>query len=468
MDEKIQKFLEEAELGLDAKTYNVMVKDATSLDTRGFIDKYLPLIQKDKGLALAAKSLGLDKYSKDKWTRYSESFGSSDKENPFKKDAAWLKATWQTEFPDIDYETFIRDVNSMAKHWEDEVKSRHEKAGKKRRTKEVENEWPWYKKMLANEYSQARYIDDPNSTPFGKEGSFDPWNNKLELANIGLQGASLVGDAIPGGWGYAAGPGVRLVNDVVQEAGDYGKSLSDIAKDRGMDVAASYIGEAGPNVLLRGIGRGVRHGKSLARAAEEISDYAKLMDEVDKTNKLAKAWQNEPNFQRRQKILAEMPDNYVTRSLKEYDNPALLPNDRKTFTLPKLELPSAQNAAMRAAYDDEIIDYALKNKQEPPVRSVDYDWLKKVGATPEPGPKGKAVARAINSPVVEGTKVLVGRDLSKAGGKQVYNERPENENDRKVKDWYKKQYSRMWDANFRPKEDSGLLYEAWKEYKGIE
>lgn len=463
MDEKIQKFLEEAELGLDAKTYNVMVKDATSLDTRGFIDKYLPLIQKDKGLALAAKSLGLDKYSKDKWTRYSESFGSSDKENPFKKDAAWLKATWQTEFPDIDYETFIRDVNSMAKHWEDEVKSRHEKAGKKRRTKEVENEWPWYKKMLANEYSQARYIDDPNSTPFGKEGSFDPWNNKLELANIGLQGASLVGDAIPGGWGYLAGPGVRAVNDFVQEAGDYGKGAGDIVRDRLFDLSTSFLGDAGPNTILRTVGRSEKLGKGLARGIEETADYAALMKEVKETNSLMEAWKKEPSFARRQKIIEKMPDNYLKTTLKNLDSPGYTLEQLQKMDIPQLKLIPQEEAAVKAQLD-EIIDEGAEGGKF----SKEYEWNKKIGDTPEPGTFGKKLAAVSISPVAQGAKAVVSRDLAKAGGKQVYDKKPESENDRKVKDWYKKQYSRMWDANFRPKEDSGLLYEAWKEYKGIE
>lgn len=462
MDEKIQKFLEEVALGTDTDTYNAMVKDAMSLDTKAFLDKNLPIIQQNEGLSLAAKKIGLDKYGKSKWERYTESFGSSDKENPFKKDNAWLKATWQSDFQDVDYKTFIKDIDKMSEHWEEEVKNRDLQSGKKRRAKEVQDEWPWYKKLLANEYSQARYIDDPNSTPFGKEGKFNIGDNKLELANIGLQGASLVGDAIPGGWGYLAGPGVRTVNDFVQEAGDYGKGAGDIVRDRLFDLSTSFLGDAGPNTILRTVGRSEKLGKGLARGIEETADYAALMKEVKETNSLMEAWKKEPSFARRQKIIEKMPDNYLKTTLKNLDSPGYTLEQLQKMDIPQLKLIPQEEAAVKAQLD-EIIDEGAEGGKF----SKEYEWNKKIGDTPEPGTFGKKLAAVSISPVAQGAKAVVSRDLAKAGGKQVYDKKPESENDRKVKDWYKKQYSRMWDANFKPRENSGLLYEAWKEYKGI-
>jgi hypothetical protein len=461
MDEKIEKFLEEVALGADTETYNAMVSDAQNMGTGEFVAKYMPVIQKDPSLSLAAKQLGIDKFTKSKWERYQDTFGSSDKDNPFEKDESWLKAVHQEDFSDIDYKTFKNDIDKMSKYWQEEMDNREEYKARKDREREVKEDWGTLKKFLANEYSQARYIDDPNSTPFGEQGTFDPWENKLELANIGLQGTSLVGDAIPGGWGYVAGPGVRLVNDLVQEAGDYGKPAKDILADRALDLGTSFVGEAGPNTLLRGIGRSEKLGKKLSQGVRETMDYADLMKEVKETNRLAELWKKEPSYARRQKILEQMPDNYVKSELTKFDAPGLTVDHLQKMGVPQLKLIPQEEAAVKANLDEVLAEGVEGGKY-----GKDYTWNKRVGTTPEPGQFGKAVAKTLISPAAEGAGVLIGRDLSKAGTKSIYDKRPMSDKDRKLIDWYKKEYNRDWsmDNAFKPKEEDGLLYQAWKEW----
>ena len=92
MDKKIEDFLEEIAEGVDTETYNALIKDAMSMDTKSWIDKYRSMFQEEPSLAVAFKQADLDKYSKSKWDRYKDTFGSSDTENPYNKSNAWLKA----------------------------------------------------------------------------------------------------------------------------------------------------------------------------------------------------------------------------------------------------------------------------------------------------------------------------------------------------------------------------------------
>lgn len=457
--EELQNFIaDNVHANVDDKIVGQIMSDAANMDFNSFTNKWDEFLQEHSAGWSSVKP-----NDKDIYTRLREAYSSSDQKNPFAVPENFSDEIYEEKFKDVPRDEYNSSLAKMKELWDAETKERRTQTGRKRRAKEVQDEWPWYKKLLANEYSQARYIDDPNSTPFGKEGKFNAGDNKLELANIGLQGASLVGDAIPGGWGYLTGPGVRTFNDLLQEAGDYGKAPEDIARDRALDLSTSFIGEAGPNTVLRMVGRSEKLGKGLAKGLEETADYASLMKEAKETNSLVEAWKKEPDFARRQKIIEKMPDNYLKTTLKDLDAPGYTVEQLQKMDIPQLKLIPQKEAAVKAL-DDELIAEGVEGGKY----SKEYGWNKKVGDTPEPGPFGKKVAAVSISPLTQGAKTIISRDLAKAGGKQVYDKKPESENDRKVKDWYKKQYSRMWDANFKPKEDSGLLYEAWKEYKGIE
>lgn len=453
MDSKIENLLEEAALKIPTEQYNAMVADADKLDTKAWLSKYNQVFTSDPNLAVAWENEGMDKYSKSKWERMTDYFGTSDKDNPFAKSPEQLQAIWQKEFSDIPKEQFLADVAKMSKGWEDETNARKQQAGRTRRTKEIEKDWPWYKKLLANEYSQARYIDDPNSTPFGKEGKFEPFDNKLELANIGLQGASLVGDAIPGVGGYIAGPGLRLTNDIVQEAGDYGKDLKDIAYDRALDLGTSFMGEAGPNALLRTVGQSEKLGKTLGRGIRETSDYADLLKQHKDMEAYWTAWANEPNKSRRLQIIKDIPDAGLKQRLEALEG---------AFTTNTPNMDMVKNFAE---------DYKIREPGEAAVMVTKGEgdqfttpWLVKTSETPVPGKFGQTAAKVINNNVAQYPLSLVKR---KTAGGVLANPnitKPKNQNDEKVKEWYKQNYATDWlDLNFKPKENSGLMYEAWKE-----
>lgn len=458
--EELQNFIaDNVHANVDDKIVGEIMSDAANMDFNSFANKWDAFLQEHSAGWSSAKP-----QDKDIYTRLREAYGSSDEKNPFDVPENFSDELYDAKFKDVPKSEYTQRLAKMKELWDAETKERRDQVGRTRRKKEIETEWSWPKKMLANEYSQARYIDDPNSTPFGKEGKFNPLDNKLELANIGLQGASLAGDALPGVYGYAGGPGIRLVNDLVQEAGDYGKPAEDILKDRAVDVGTSFIGEAGPNAILRGIGRSEKLSKTLGRGINETMDYADVLKEMRDTKALEEAFFKEPNFQRRAKILEQMPDNYIKKTLRELDDPSINNlSDLQVYRqmYPEMKLNTPEKAA-KIAFDPRI--KGLEGFKPP----VDLDWQYKLATTPEPGKFGKTVAKASISPVAKGTERLIARDLGKAGSKSIYDKQPESENARKTIEWYKYNYARDWDMGFKPKENSGLLYQAWKEYKGIE
>lgn len=455
--EELQNFIaDNVHANVDDKIVGEIMSDAANMDFNSFANKWDAFLQEHSAGWSSAKP-----QDKDIYTRLREAYGSSDSKNPFDVPENFSDELYEAKFKDVPKSEYNQRLAKMKELWDAETKERHNQAGRRTRKEEIEKDWGFLKKMLANEYSQARYIDDPNSTPFGKEGKFDPWNNKLELANIGLQAASLAGDALPGVYGYAGGPGVRLVNDLVQEAGDYGKPAEDILKDRAMDIGTSFIGEAGPNALLRSIGRSEKLAGKLGRGINETIGYADLLKEVKETNSAVAKWKAEPSYQRRQQILKNMPDNYVKRQMELVDSPTLTMEQLKKIKPDELEIMDANTAARLAENDrlDASFGGQIPN---------DNPWLQKVGETPQPGAFGKKVAELSLSPIARGTERLISRDLGKVGSKSIYDKQPENKNSRTTIEWYKKNYARDWDMGFKPKEDSGLLYQAWKEYKGID
>lgn len=458
MDSKIKTLVDQATYVVQPEQYKQMMDDALKLDTKSWIEKYRDDYVNHPNLAAVWEDNGMDKYSKPKWERMRDYFGSSDVINPFKKPKAQLEAAWSKEFSDIPKEQFMQDMQKMAKSWDDETEERNRETGRIRRTREVEKEWSWPKKLLANEYSQARYIDDPNSTPFGKEGTFDPSENKLELANIGLQGASLVGDAIPGVGGYVAGPGLRLSNDLLQRAGDYGKDLTDIARDRAIDAGTSFLGEAGPNMLFRLAGRGERQGSKLLRPFGEAAEYSKLLKDKRVADEGIARWRAEPNFARRQAIIDEIPDAQVRKDLQAANDPDVwqIEKDRLPFNRDVIPQKEAENKylQMKGKYEG-IEGYRLPEE---------YEWTKRLAETPEPKGLFKAGAKLMSKKGAEYPATFIARKTVGGTLGNANIERPKQQNDRKLIDWYKKYYAKDWlDANFKPRENSGLMYEAWKE-----
>lgn len=125
-------------------------------------------------------------------------------------------------------------TNEYKKMYEAE---REAEAGKTRRKQEIDKEW-FLQNLLASDYSKQRYIDDPNASVFGKEGSFDPSSTQgqEELQDVILGGTGAVADLIPGA-GALIAPTIRTGRDVLHYFSDspYKKSVRDIGRDAALD-----------------------------------------------------------------------------------------------------------------------------------------------------------------------------------------------------------------------------------------
>jgi len=214
-----------------------------------------------------------------------EAFGTSDAKNPFRRPDNYVNEIFEKKFKDIiSREQFDRVLGSMAKYWEDEKKARSYEAGKKRREKEVKEEWGFFdspaRALLASEYEKQRYINEPEAAIFGKEAGTGPIWTKPEATSdllFGISGA--VADAIPG-YGTILGPLTRLGRDIyhVKTGSPYQGTAEDIAGSFVGDVATSAFIEGLPNLR-----QFTRLGKNASKGP--IRETMALEDEVRNISK---------------------------------------------------------------------------------------------------------------------------------------------------------------------------------------
>lgn len=499
MDVKIENLLEEAAFAIPTEQYNAMVADADKLDTKAWLNKYNQVFTSDPNLAVAWENDGMDKYSKSKWERLRDYFGSSDKENPFNKNQNQLNAIWQKEFSDIPKETFMSDIKKMSDSWETEKKARAYEAGRYKREKEVKEGGPkWW---LASEYSKNRYINEPEKSIFSDEGE---WYNKGDdIRDVMLGGAGTVGDFIPG-FGAILGPAARGVRDAANYGTPYGKKLSDIAGERAWD-----LGTFGAAALLPNFRRGKRMLNEFGHEAPGVGNVIKsseLKNDIGETLRTLDALSDPyrggaPTFADVTTRIARMPESPAKAALQKkldaftdvgnpealekfYQDIARTANNEKfnfinyagigindgnfyikPLTIEEQKIPAYKvRQLMDAGFSREDAIKALKRENDVIGKKVaeSYQPLRQRVAETKPlGTVGKFMrdkALPFENKIEQG--------LAKQTGRVVENDIADK--DRKLKDWYIKNYARDWELGFKPNEKEGdPLWEAYKEYKGI-
>lgn len=464
MDEKIEKILQESTYKFTPEQYRVAVEDAKSMDTRSWIEKYQPEFEKDKQLAVAWKAAGLDKYSKDKWERYRESFGSSDAKNPFDRSENWLRATWQNDFSDIPYEQYRKDIETSKQYWEDEKRAREYEAGKKLREKEVKN-WPLWKNIVASDYAKQRYINEPEKSVFSDEGE---WYNKGEdVSDLIYGGAGAVADVIPG-YGAFLGPAVRAGRDVQHKVTDspYQKEWSNIGQDVLADAAVNAGVEFMPTALLN---RGRRFGKNIGKSDEVLSDFGAEMNfaQRQKANDAAFEYLNKNLDMFADARVAQIRVNAMPESDIKNDMLKLVNSDKYS----KREVERYMDAYQKANENGiDAYTYVKSNSNVRPNKNMKTEHLgentvdffkskERLLGLPE-NKLRTSVAKLSTNYAPAGQTVVKEIDTAKGRGSQ-----PEVDT-KLVKDWYKQNYERDWKMGFKPNEKEGdLLWEAYKEWK---
>lgn len=481
MDAKIETLLEEAALKTPTDVYNQMVKDAENMDTKAWSLKYKDLYTSDPNLAVSWENEGMDKYSKSKWERMRDYFGSSDKENPFNKNQNQLNAVWQKEFSDIPKETFMSDIKKMSDSWESEKRAREYNAGRVRREREIKDASPFSKWALASDYSKQRYINEPEKSVFSDEGK---WYNKGDdIRDVALGGLGLAGDFIPG-VGAVVGPVARGVRDYSNYDTPYGHSVEEIGKERANDLAAfggaawlqnfrkmkRMAGGLGKELPLVGdvinsdainfTTNATREGLAKIQAAKnikEIDDILKNMPQnsftADITSKLNdfKGWGDPEAVKALETEIKNMAKNNAGEFYTSFEKNA--PKNIWELKKPLNESTPEVNKVLR--------EEGANTKNILGTQSKHGDVAKDLALQPNVGKFGQVV-RDVGLPAYRIGEQGVQKRIT-----SQYEGTPKDK-DRILKDWYIKNYARDWDMGFKPNEKSGdPLWEAYKEYKGL-
>lgn len=461
MDSKIKQYLEDIAFLIEPDEYNAMFADAQKLDTKAWLNKYQDSQQSKDVLAATWNKYGFDSYSKDKYERYKDTFGSSDAENPFNKPEAWLKAKWTNDYQDMSFEDFKNDINTMSKYWEDEKRARAYEAGKKKREKEVK-EWPLWKDILASEYSKQRYINEPEKSLFSDEGK---WYNKGDdVSDFAYGVAGAAGDVLPG-YGIFVGPAVRAARDVQHKVTDspYQKDWSNIGQDVFADAAVNAGIEYLPNLR--------RYMSMAKRGAKEspVSTVLNLEDDVrmlrDQVDFIDNSF-NGGNYVQMLRNIESLPESEFKNELRTHvkdvrniDEDGIAETIANWRNKTNYMLDKEQSKLIDYARQDIDKTAKLKNADE-----VFEDPLtKRIILAPEltkAQKVGKAAVRTVEKAAKDSGPILREIDTAKGRGSQPLVD------DKLTKDWYKQNYERDWKMGFKPNEKEGdLLWEAYKEWK---
>jgi len=474
------------------------VEDLEKMDTKKWLDTYGHDLRTYGGSGW--DDIDVVRTAKDLPTRLREAFGSMgfDPAENYKLD---VKATKFDDVPDKD---FNEGLAKMKEYYDRYIAEREEGFLKKQRQKEAEQSInPFW-----SEYSRARYVDDPDASMWGDQGSFNPYSTEgqNEIADnlLGISGA--VGDFMPSMIGSTfVGPSVRALRDVLNY------SRGTYAPDTKMDIAKSFLGDvaanAGVNYLPTAIiNRGVQATGNVGKVMKWVDaplEVAKndatgklLKESLDQVKKARDA--NKLNFLAYKKLVSHLPDSEVKTILSKqiaeqemkaakeagYSENALV-NNLKAKDATKVKLDELIQAidpevieankkifANPKSYEKEREELLRKLSERNPKESLKNSSL--IGGNNEP------LLRYVDARMVEPTltrgqelfkKAYVGaqdiapglvRVLTTPDRKVV---KPE---DRELLEEIKRQNERFWKAGFEPRRvDGDPLWEAYSEWEAV-
>lgn len=351
----------------------------------------------------------------------------------------------------------------------EEERARDEEAGRTKRALEIKNDWSTLQKLLASDYEQQRYINDPKSAIFGKEAPGFLGSSTGAKADLiaGVGGA--VGDALPGVWGVAGGPIVRAGRDVAHKAfGDKEitgeKEWSDIGTDLLKDLSVNAGAYALPNArkferMTRGtasdaVNRAlqIKEIERGVKAGDNKWNRAPITDAVD-ARKAIMAMPESPM----KTELIDASKGFLEGTVKTKDLQKIVDKYRENISLgdniaedPLAVVESAKNRLKNF----EVTDYLRARAVEEPLKGVDR--------------ASYALRNLADQINVKYPGQVLTAELATApgrGSKPSIDEAIKIRNAQLIEPLIDK-YSRQWQAGFVPtKIDGDPLYEAYAEWK---
>lgn len=268
--------------------------DAEKMEPSAWVNKWAPVIMDTPELTADFYESKLLNSTKPLDERLAQSFGSSDKENPFRKSDKWINQLYHSEFSDVPREQFDQAIKLRADYWDEFKKQREADAARFKREKEVKEDWTPFTKnpdvstmkglgrwLLGSDYEKQRYINEPEAAILGEQAHTTKENilNKGEaISDLTFGAAGAVGDFVPYA-GIFLGPAARGARDVYHKVygSPYQKEWGEIGMDIGSDVALNAFTDILPN--FRQYTRTLNFGKRLP-ALSKIDEAISLERDV--------------------------------------------------------------------------------------------------------------------------------------------------------------------------------------------
>jgi len=455
--DKIQDFVNNnlfADVPTD--TYNKILDDSENMDLHSFVQKWDEFLYNN--------SDGWNKV-KPKTEELSKRISDAFKDDKFNPSEGKREELYKEKFSDVPREQFNTTLSNMKNYYEDEVKAREYEAGKARRAKEVKDDWGLVRNILASDYEKQRYIEDPESALFGKEAGDDILQKGEAISDLSYGVAGAAGDVIPG-LGALVGPGVRAMRDVQHKVtgSPYQKEGEDIVSDVISDAAINLGTEYLPTALVR---RGARGGKNVSKTRGFLMDVSDEMKQNARTVQNLKAEQmfdviadNANDVRALETIVERMPDSDIKVDLNSIiKKEDFKPNDILSY------MDEYKNAKIEGvgAYktDPKTGAVTVRKKSEGYLGDSAFDYFKKEEQL-KTRPKSATrsfLAKAAGDWGPAAQTFVKEADTAKGRSKKA------EIDEEKVKDWYKANYSRDWELDFKPKKKDGdPKWEAYKEW----
>ena len=462
------------------KYYNQLYKVDPSLAAEFAATGKLPDASVLEGFSnYTDKYVNFDDFIGDKYKTLGDFYKSQDGKMPSKA----RMDSFKKQHPYISEQEVTDWFNKTNKYRTEIEAERKAEAGRKRRAKEIEEEWGPVQKLLASEYSKQRYIEEPEASLYGKEGKEGKWWQRGEdISDVTFGAAGAVGDLIPGVGGAFVGPATRTLRDAYHVATnspyqkDAGQIGRDFLADAGMNVGTAYLPTA---ILNRGakLTRNISKTESLLRDAGEVRLANQSKQSVKEgVNQLKyDDIYNGISYVDLEKKIRDLPDGPMKQDLE---------------ALTRRGAPQSE-ISEHLVYWESVAPKEIKVKGQPKPVKVDipstaYYKGKEVSpywsTTPVGGyvaEQAKAASRGKVAHILaggaEGAR-MAGEPLVKEGytysGRGSEPKKVESKTERALKqeqkEWYKKNYFRDFEANFRPNKVEGdPLWEAYRDWHYI-
>lgn len=389
----------------------------------------------------------------------------------------------QQKYPWLNKED-LKDWFDKTNEYKEFYKAEAEKeAAKNLRTKEVKQADSW-KDYLLSDYSKQRYIDDPNASMYGEQGSFNPYSSEgqEEIRDLILGGFGAAADFVPGVGAALVGPAFRTGRDIYHKVSDspYKKDWLNIGKDAIAD-ATTNLGAA----LLFNARKGQRmiskatdpNVKRALDANLERANVTKGLETINKHNFMPSAediGKSYPHNDRTLRIAVnDMPDSELKRkAMKIVNTKPGKPINRKALndlylTYKTQNIPVARDFI-------KVTDERLKpqstwaTKQVTPYlqRQADAPTFKELTNLQKIMYGANKAAMDINSGAIGQIAVQEGANLYGRGNKPSVIDTLLNKDRNKDIERIISSYSVLWNKDNPPPEakNNSLIMEAWKKW----